>query len=126
MRSSLLLGLTVVVLLGVIVPPCMAGQALNKLMPKIVSAIIYMVGQPNAGVTFLGHQCLVESTRQPDGFYTAKMSCASWTHDNPIVGEGRSRVELEALKGSITNFVQTASNYKKFTIDEVEDWIASY
>ncbi|KAK8397167.1 hypothetical protein O3P69_004702 [Scylla paramamosain] len=124
MRPSFLFGLTVVVLLGVSVPACQAGLALNRLMNKAVDAIVYMVGQQDAGVSLLGHPCLVESAKQPEGIYTAVMSCASWTPR--FVGEGTSEVELEALKGSIRSFIRKASDYQLLSKEDLEDWLASY
>ncbi|KAK8397164.1 hypothetical protein O3P69_004699 [Scylla paramamosain] len=110
-------------MLDVAVPPCKAGSTLNKLLPQAVDAIVFMVGQPGAGVSFLGNPCLVETNKQENGSYTAKMSCAPWTN---VVGEARSMVELQATKSSIRNFMMTASDYKLFTIEEVTDWLASY
>nr|UDM59922.1 scygonadin isoform 5 [Scylla paramamosain] len=85
MRSSLQLGLTVVVLLGVAVPPCIAGAELTKILTKITDTILLMIGETGSSVTFLGHPCLVVTAKQPNGDYAAQMSCCSWTD---IIGEG--------------------------------------
>ncbi|KAK8397168.1 hypothetical protein O3P69_004703 [Scylla paramamosain] len=122
MRSSLLLGLTVVVLLGITVPPCKAGFAITQLMPKIVNAILFTIGQFGTSFSFLGHSCQVETEKQPDGFFTTQMTCTPWITE---IGEGRNLDDLEALRTSIQTFIVNAYDDKLFTIEEIEEWLAS-